>query len=79
VGARQFNTFGSHGSADYVNYRHFPTLQECCRYLKEDRGKQPEKYLFSSSQLFINSASMHGYFIERPILVTVRNGELKTA
>ncbi|CAL8465197.1 g4732 [Coccomyxa elongata] len=38
VGARQFNTFGSHGSADYVKYRHFPSLQECCRYLKEDRG-----------------------------------------
>ncbi|EIE23309.1 hypothetical protein COCSUDRAFT_66262 [Coccomyxa subellipsoidea C-169] len=38
VGARQFNTFGSHGSADYVNYRHFPSLQECCHYLKQDKG-----------------------------------------
>ena len=60
MGARQFNTFGSHGSADYVNYRHFPTLQECCRYLKKDRGKQPERYLFSSYQRIINSASMYG-------------------
>ena len=38
VGTRHFNTFGSHGSADFVRYSFFPTLQECCRVLKEDRG-----------------------------------------
>ena len=38
TGSRQFNTFGSHGAAEYVTYRHFPSLQECCACLKSERG-----------------------------------------
>mmetsp|Transcript_9299 Transcript_9299/g.18484 ORF Transcript_9299/g.18484 Transcript_9299/m.18484 type:complete len:213 (+) Transcript_9299:172-810(+) len=38
VGSRNFNTFGSHGSDAYVHLRHFETLEECCRTLKEDHG-----------------------------------------
>lgn len=38
VGSRQYNTFGSHGSCDYVNFRHFGSLQACCTYLKEAEG-----------------------------------------
>ena len=35
VGSRQFNTFGSHGSDAYVDFRHDHTLEECVRRLKE--------------------------------------------
>ena len=35
VGSRQFNTFGSHGSDAYVNFRHDHTLEDCVRRLKE--------------------------------------------
>jgi hypothetical protein len=28
VGERSFNTFGSHGAADHVAFRHFPTLAQ---------------------------------------------------
>ena len=38
TGSRQFNTFGSHGAADYISYRYFPSLQECCACLKSERG-----------------------------------------
>ena len=38
TGSRQFNTFGSHGAAEFVTYRHFTSLQECCTCLKSERG-----------------------------------------
>ena len=38
TGSGQFNTFGSHGAAEYVSYRYFPSLQECCACLKSERG-----------------------------------------
>ena len=38
VGARHFNTFGSHGSAEHVPMRYFPTLEEAVRYLRAERG-----------------------------------------
>eukprot|EP00877_Chromochloris_zofingiensis_P001942 jgi/Chrzof1/11749/Cz06g08090.t1 len=38
VGSRQFNTFGSHGSVDYVSMRYFPTIEACCSYLKDTQG-----------------------------------------
>ena len=38
VGSRYFNTFGSHGSADHMRYGFFPSLQDCCRCLKDERG-----------------------------------------
>jgi hypothetical protein len=28
VGERSFNTFGSHGAAEHVAFRHFPTLAQ---------------------------------------------------
>ena len=31
VGSKSYNTFGSHGSDVYVDYRHFDTLEQCCR------------------------------------------------
>lgn len=41
VGSRYFNTFGSHGSAEYIRYSFFPSLQDCCRCLKDERGTVP--------------------------------------
>ncbi|GMH35788.1 hypothetical protein BSKO_03656 [Bryopsis sp. KO-2023] len=38
VGSQKFNTFGSHGSSDYVAFRHFTKLSECCAYLKNEEG-----------------------------------------
>lgn len=38
VGSRQYNTFGSHGAADFVALRHFATLDLCCKHLKEVEG-----------------------------------------
>ncbi|KAI8472494.1 MAG: Alpha/beta knot methyltransferase [Monoraphidium minutum] len=38
VGARQFNTFGSHGSCDFVDLRHFATIEECCEWLRREQG-----------------------------------------
>ncbi|CAL5224258.1 g6915 [Coccomyxa viridis] len=38
TGTRQFNTFGSHGATDFVAYRFFPTVQQCCTFLKQERG-----------------------------------------
>eukprot|EP00775_Hariotina_reticulata_P013300 gene13300-13429_t len=40
VGSRQFNTFGSHGAADYVAMRHFDRIHDCVKYLKESAGCQ---------------------------------------
>eukprot|EP01023_Acetabularia_acetabulum_P031137 TRINITY_DN29319_c0_g1_i1.p1 TRINITY_DN29319_c0_g1~~TRINITY_DN29319_c0_g1_i1.p1 ORF type:complete len:219 (+),score=22.93 TRINITY_DN29319_c0_g1_i1:120-776(+) len=36
VGSRQFNTFGAHGSDDFVHFMHFNTLEECTQHLKND-------------------------------------------
>ena len=38
VGSRQFNTFGAHGSSEYVDFCHYGTLDECCRDLRETKG-----------------------------------------
>ena len=38
VGFRQFNTFGSHGAADFVPMRSFDSLTQCCEHLKEVEG-----------------------------------------
>jgi len=38
VGSRQFNAFGSHGATEHVAFRHFPTLEECCKALREQEG-----------------------------------------
>eukprot|EP00897_Mesotaenium_endlicherianum_P007096 jgi/Mesen1/6414/ME000329S05577 len=35
VGRRDYNAFGSHGSADHVSFRHFHTLPEARDFLKE--------------------------------------------
>jgi hypothetical protein len=37
VGARHFNTFGSHGSAEHCAMRHFPTLDAAVEYLRAER------------------------------------------
>lgn len=34
VGRRDFNAFGSHGSASHVRFRHFHSLVEARNYLK---------------------------------------------
>jgi hypothetical protein len=39
TGSRQFNTFGSHGATDFVAYRFFPTVQQCCTFLKQEKGE----------------------------------------
>mmetsp|Transcript_33666 Transcript_33666/g.95249 ORF Transcript_33666/g.95249 Transcript_33666/m.95249 type:complete len:227 (-) Transcript_33666:964-1644(-) len=38
VGSRQFNAFGAHGASDHVKFRHFPRLQDCRKWLKEEQG-----------------------------------------
>lgn len=38
VGARKFNTFGSHGSDAYVAFSHYDTLESCCEDLRVRRG-----------------------------------------
>ncbi|KAI7843549.1 hypothetical protein COHA_002791 [Chlorella ohadii] len=38
VGSRQFNTFGAHGSSEHVDFCHYPTLEECVKDLKENKG-----------------------------------------
>lgn len=38
VGSRHINTFGSHGADAHVRMRHFPTLEECSRVLKDEDG-----------------------------------------
>ncbi|EFN54635.1 hypothetical protein CHLNCDRAFT_17312, partial [Chlorella variabilis] len=38
VGSRQFNTFGAHGSSEYVDFCHYNTLDECCQDLKDNKG-----------------------------------------
>ncbi|KAF4356076.1 hypothetical protein G4B88_007799 [Cannabis sativa] len=35
VGRRDFNSFGSHGSTSHVRFRHFHSLIDACRFLKE--------------------------------------------
>ncbi|XP_047334319.1 putative TrmH family tRNA/rRNA methyltransferase [Impatiens glandulifera] len=37
VGRRDFNAFGSHGSTSHVRFRHFHSLSDARRYLKEER------------------------------------------
>jgi tRNA G18 (ribose-2'-O)-methylase SpoU len=36
VGSREYNSFGSHGSDNYVNMMHFNTLDECCDRLRTE-------------------------------------------
>lgn len=38
MGSRQFNTFGAHGSSEHVDFCHYPTLEECVKDLKENKG-----------------------------------------
>lgn len=38
AGRRDFNSFGSHGAACHLRFRHFPSLTQACTYLKEQRG-----------------------------------------
>lgn len=38
VGSRQFNTFGAHGASEHVDFRHYPTLEDCVRDLKQNKG-----------------------------------------
>ena len=38
VGAREFNTFGSHGSDAHVTLRYYKTLEECCDDLRANHG-----------------------------------------
>lgn len=40
VGSRQYNAFGAHGSAEHVEFRHFNTLADCRKWLKEEKGAQ---------------------------------------
>ncbi|CAH8276549.1 unnamed protein product [Arabidopsis lyrata] len=37
VGRRDFNAFGSHGSASHIRFRHFHSLIEARTYLKEEK------------------------------------------
>ncbi|XP_010434472.1 PREDICTED: uncharacterized protein LOC104718416 [Camelina sativa] len=37
VGRRDFNAFGSHGSASHIRFRHFHSLTEARTYLKEEK------------------------------------------
>ncbi|XP_076927526.1 uncharacterized protein LOC143591100 [Bidens hawaiensis] len=37
VGRRDFNSFGSHGSTSHIRFRHFYSLSDARRFLKEDR------------------------------------------
>ena len=41
VGERHFNAFGSHGSIDHVKLGYYPTLEECCSDLKQNKGDLP--------------------------------------
>ena len=38
VGSRHYNTFGSHGSAAHVPLAYFANLDECCTWLRQDKG-----------------------------------------
>lgn len=38
VGSDKYRTFGSHGAADHVHWRHAPTLEEAKRRLKSEHG-----------------------------------------
>lgn len=40
VGSRHYNTFGSHGSAAHVALAYFASLDECCAWLRIERGCQ---------------------------------------
>lgn len=40
MGSRAFNAFGAHGSEAYVDFRHYPSLEECCADLKRTQGEQ---------------------------------------
>lgn len=37
IGDRSFATHGSHGSDIYLAYRHFPTLEACCTWLRTEQ------------------------------------------
>ena len=45
VGSRKLATFGDQNTADYVALRHFDQLQDCCSYLREDRGMRDSSFL----------------------------------
>ncbi len=38
MGSKKFNTFGNHGSADYMELKHFEELRECREWLVGERG-----------------------------------------
>ena len=51
IGSRQFNTFGSHGAADHVSFRHFASLESCCSFLKDEKGEVsgPQGHLIAAT------------------------------
>eukprot|EP00879_Flechtneria_rotunda_P011754 GHRR01012277.1.p1 GENE.GHRR01012277.1~~GHRR01012277.1.p1 ORF type:complete len:238 (+),score=87.21 GHRR01012277.1:784-1497(+) len=38
VGSRQYNTFGSHGADSHVQLRHFNSIEDCIKHLKQEAG-----------------------------------------
>ena len=56
TGTRQYNTFGSHGATDFVAYRFFPKIQQCCSFLKQEKGRS----LPSTAKYFYTHLLMYG-------------------
>lgn len=40
VGSNRYNTFGSHGASDFIAFKHFSTLRDCCTYLIEQHSNR---------------------------------------
>eukprot|EP00803_Ostreobium_quekettii_P008415 evm.model.scf_1028.3 EVM.evm.TU.scf_1028.3 scf_1028:11389-14333(+) len=60
VGCNRFNTFGSHGAADFISFKHFASLQECCSHLKNVEGCQIVGIEITPEARSVNEHPFHG-------------------
>ena len=51
VGSRHYNTFGSHGSAAHVPLAYFASLDECCAWLRKDKGRLTYGFFYAPFHL----------------------------
>lgn len=75
VGSRHYNTFGGHGSAAHMELAYFPTLQDCCSWLKQAKGKVACKlayYSASSESAFVADCEIIGVEITETALAVNR-------
>lgn len=60
VGSRHYNTFGSHGSAAHMPLAYFASLDECCTWLRSEKGCAIVGIEITGAAQAVNRHPFHG-------------------